>query len=72
MAYKRQVIGKVIIKRRKRKVETETVMISFRVPAELINRIDELAQKGLVTRSAWMIKALSRVAYKGKTGERTD
>ena len=62
--------GGVMIKHKRGKTGEVNVHISIKMPVGLRGRIDTLAQKGLITRNKWIVKALTREArYSGSVSE---
>jgi hypothetical protein len=50
------------MRKRNRNNGEPVVILSVRIPVNLSNRIQDLADKGLVTKSAWVVRTLTREA----------
>ena len=58
-----------LIRHKRSKTGQRNIVVSIKMPVGLRDRIDTLAQKGLITRNRWIVKALGRDArYRGAEG----
>jgi len=58
-----------MIRHKRGKTGQANITVTIKMPVGLRDRIDTLAQKGLITRNRWIVKALTREArYGGPEG----